>query len=582
MALTQLTETLAEFITILVLDFKGDFIDVAQRLGRDLWDHYSTEDGFRLGCGPPEKCIGQVSWISQFTKILAAHCNLKFSEATLASVIRIAFNLLNYPPTGKITWPSLLLIEKLLDVLPVSLIAKKTEYKRTLQQKIEYLRRISGQLFDAEQGFDIYKHLIKPHRCAVVDCTTLSPLGADIVVNLVPHQYSFVTKTLREVSNKTTFALIIDEADPFLSYEACRIYPEGYNCLVEYIKHAREFGGFGGFGVSILGHCSQFAKSNIAYPIIMKPSDPDSETEASRLLLEPDSRHLISSLKCGEFIFKESLGPVPYGMPAKADYVKPSELPRPEKFDKHSYTPARGIDDIPSFRDKLNQFVAKYRASESRQSQSSKSSQKLNKHERAFLDHLSLKEYEPVNIVFSHIGDVSSGAQQQIIRRLKKLEYIKTVRERTGKIYVVFAKLTDAGLGRINKAKQKSSIRGELTHTCICFLKRDLDLEQGAEESICEFQYPNSSGFSDLGSKFNGKWHCTEVVVNCTSNICGHVKSCFIDAAGQVETLTIVTLLKSEHKKILENIMSAPELVFFINRIKFMTLEQIIKELYEK
>jgi len=111
-------------------------------------------------------------------------------------------------------------------------------------------------------------------------------------------------------------------------------------------------------------------------------------------------------------------------------------------------------------------------------------------------------------------------------------------------------------------------------------LKRDLDLKKGADESIIEFPYPNSSGFGDVGSKFNGKWHCTEVVVNCTSNICDHVKSCFIDSAGQVESLTIVTLLKSQHKKILEKIMSVPELAFFINRINFMTLEQIIKELY--
>jgi hypothetical protein len=125
-------------------------------------------------------------------------------------------------------------------------------------------------------------------------------------------------------------------------------------------------------------------------------------------------------------------------------------------------------------------------------------------------------------------------------------------------------------------------MRGNDIHNNIGFLKRDLDLKNGAEEVICEFQYPNSSGFADLGSKSKGKWHCTEVVVSCTSNICGHAKSCFIDAAGQVETLTIVTLLKSEHKKILEKILSVPELVFFVNRIKFMTLEQIIKELYEK
>jgi hypothetical protein len=125
-------------------------------------------------------------------------------------------------------------------------------------------------------------------------------------------------------------------------------------------------------------------------------------------------------------------------------------------------------------------------------------------------------------------------------------------------------------------------MRGYEIHNNICFLKRDLDIKNGAEESICEFRYPNSPGYADVGSKFNGKWHCTEVVFNCTSNICVHAKHCFINAAGQIESLTIVALLKSENQKILEKIMSNPELCFFVNRIKLMTLDEILKELYEK
>ena len=252
------------------------------------------------------------------------------------------------------------------------------------------------------------------------------------------------------------------------------------------------------------------------------------------------------------------------------------------QFSTHTFTPARTLEQIPGFCEKLDQFLGKFESSELRQSQSAKSPRKPSKNERAFLDHLSLKEYEPVNIIFSHIGKISSGAQQQAINKLNKMGYIETVRERTEKIYVVFTSLTNEGRKYLNKPSEKKEIRGETTHRNTTLLKRDSDLKKGAEKCILEFQYPNSTGSSDLGSMFNGKWHCTEVVIKCSANICDHVKSCFIDAAGQVETLTIVTLLKSEHKKILEKIMSVPELVFFINRIDFMTLEQILKELYGK
>jgi hypothetical protein len=123
-------------------------------------------------------------------------------------------------------------------------------------------------------------------------------------------------------------------------------------------------------------------------------------------------------------------------------------------------------------------------------------------------------------------------------------------------------------------------MRGDITHNNTTYLKRDLDVKKGATETIIEFKYPNSSGSADLGSKFNGKWHATEVVISCDSNINDHAKNCFLDANEQIETLTIVTLLKSEHKKILNKIMSVPELVFFVSRIRFITLEDIIKGLY--
>ena len=254
------------------------------------------------------------------------------------------------------------------------------------------------------------------------------------------------------------------------------------------------------------------------------------------------------------------------------------------QFSTHTFTPARTLEQIPGFCEKLDQFLGKFESSELRQSQSAKTTRKPSKNERAFLDHLSLKEYEPANIIFSRIGKVSSGAQQQTIKSLKKLRLIETVRERTGKMFVTFASLTSSGRKYINKPEEKKSVRGSSSHRKITYLKRDLDIKNGSEKCIFEFPYPNSSGFSDLGSMFNGKWHCTEVVVNCTSNICDHVRSCFIDAAGQVESMTIVTLLKLEHKKILEKILSVPELVFFVGnrKIQFMTLEQILKELYGK
>ena len=56
MGLTHLTELLTGFIAILILDFKGDFLDIPSRLGRDRWSLFSPEEGFRLGLAPPVNC----------------------------------------------------------------------------------------------------------------------------------------------------------------------------------------------------------------------------------------------------------------------------------------------------------------------------------------------------------------------------------------------------------------------------------------------------------------------------------------------------------------------------------------------
>jgi hypothetical protein len=568
-----------QFITMLILDFKGDFVDVPKRLGKDIWYHFSAGNGLKLGCGPPSECINQVSWINQFTKVPAAHFPLKFSEASLESVIRIGFNLVNYPFTGTIIWPSLLLISQLISALPTYLIAKKEEYKQTLQQKIDYLLRTSGDLFGAERGFDIYEHLVKPKKCAIIDCTTLSPLVGQILVNLLALQLLFSRVTLRQVSDRTNFALIIDEADQFLSDEVGRIYPEGYSAVGQFVKQARQFGGFGAFGVSFLGGCSQLITSNVVYPLIMNQSDPISIVQATRLLLEPESGHLIASLKIGEGIYKEAMGPVPYGMLMKADDVPASNMPRPEKFDQHSFTPARGIKDIPGLAEKLEKLKEDFNKTTLRQAKQKKSTQTLSDNERVFLSHMSLHEFEPIHRLFMRMENPSPATQLNIIRKLVKLELIETKNTRTSKSNIRLGLITQRGWDYLKDRSKFPSPRGGIEHAHFAHWIQDVETQRGCQECHLEWPIINSNGFGDLGIKRNDKWHCVEVVVGCVSNICDHVKSCFIESDA-IETLTIVTAVKSMHDEIYNKIKSDPTLLPFISKIEFEVIDTYMKELW--
>lgn len=576
----QSTGMAAAFITILILDFKGDFVDVASRLGRDRWSHFSTADGLRVGIGPPANCRDHVSWINQFTKIIAAHCDLKYSEATLASVIRIAVNLLNQGQDHIRAWPSLLLIEQLIETLPTQLIAKKDSYRDALLQKISSLHRTSGNLFEAEWGFDVCEHLIKPKRCAVIDCTQLSDLQAQVLANLLALQIMFPRLVLRQVKQGTDFALVIDESDPIISYDASIVYPEGYSEIGRLVKQGRQFGVMGAFGVSFLGRCSQFISSNVSYPIILTQTDPDALAEAGRILLEPDSRQLIASLKCGQGIYREAMGPVRYPMLIQTDHVPPSDMPRPDKFDPHTYTGARRIDDIPGLRERLQQLTGQYRAAANRQNQFKKANS-LTKNERAFLDHLSMNESDPVHIHFKRMQNPSAATQKSILNKLEKLGLIAVQQIRTSRSAIRFCCLSDKGWEYLNKTPPKHRLRGDPAHTCITRIKQRYDLEHGAEESTCEAQVPGSSGFTDVLSRRNGKYFCSEIVIGCFSNIVSHVRSCFCESK-LIGTLTFVTCLKSDHDKIRDAISADTELVFFLNRIEFITVDELLKEVYKK
>jgi hypothetical protein len=61
--------------------------------------------------------------------------------------------------------------------------------------------------------------------------------------------------------------------------------------------------------MSFLEQCSRFITANMTYHVVMNQSDPASVEEAARTLLQPDSRQLIASLRCGEALYKETMGP---------------------------------------------------------------------------------------------------------------------------------------------------------------------------------------------------------------------------------------------------------------------------------
>jgi hypothetical protein len=255
------------------------------------------------------------------------------------------------------------------------------------------------------------------------------------------------------------------------------------------------------------------------------------------------------------------------------------ERPQPTDFDQHDFLPSQGIAEIPGLAEKLKALQNEYKKSRLRQSQTHKKpTLMLNPNERAFLDYLSLQEFEPVHRLFTSMGSPAPATQKRILASLETKGLIQSALVQTARA-IRIAYPTEAGWKYLNKQSRFSPLRGGLVHTFVCRWKGALDRKRGCDECRCECAYPNSSGIGDVCTKINGKLHYTEVVIDCDSNVNRHVRSCFLDS-DQVESLTIVTLLKSEHESLRATILSDAELVFCIGRISFVTVDQILKELY--
>ena len=560
-------------IVVLVLDLKGDFVDLPARFGKDRWNHYSLHSGFRVGGNPPCDCNQQPAWIDQFTEVFAAFCNLEFSEGCFISLIRQGLNRLNVPLKKKLIWPSLPLIKQLSQILPEHLITTKRQYKQTLDHKLNQLLQNSGHLFFAEEGFDVVKHMVIPGKSAVIDCTAINPLFVLIVANIIFKQLLFSRIFLRQTSDVVDFILIIDEADMLCLKEIAYLFPQRYSPLGQLLKQGREFGIMVCLSMTLLHTCDPFITSNASIKVLFKQEDPDSVLEGSRTILEPSSKFLLDSMPIGQCIFKESLGSVRYPMLVETDYVERARIGRPEKFDAHSYEPPRMAEQIPQLADLVKNAKEK---TEKTKTASKKDNIEVSRDVREFLDYVSLNEYEPAYSIFKRMKVSSSGKQLNIVKQLEEKKLIDVIKLRSSSTPVRLIDITEKGWLYLKKQSRYAPLRGGPVHTHVCRWIQFWAEKNGYDKAECECQIAGLKGFCDVMLTKAGKMYAYEVVVDCTSNILKHVRDVLVKT-DQIESLTIVTRLKSDWDKMQIAILSDPKLTFTINRVQFDIFDTFMK-----
>lgn len=568
-------------IVLIIFDSKQDFKDAEQLLGEDCY-YFSVHDkNFKIGLNGPADVPSSI-WSNTISFSTAGRLGLVVARTVLDDIIKFFLPILNpNPQPGKpLNYPSPSQILYILENSPFSWWGAKTDYAKSLTQSVRGWIADSAGLSDTECGIDFNKDVIAKKKHCVIDISnTNPPYHRHLILDTAINQILISDIYNKRKTKKVKIIFIFDESDLFASPEAQKVFPDGLSPLCLLARLGYEFGLHTVVSVSDLRNVAPYIRNSASYIMTFNNADSGPIQEImNTLLIDPRCGQMLPALKPGQCFFREAQGPYPYPYIAQINYIAPDHSREFDKYDTLPFTPARDIND-PSFKEKIDRLIREHKATIIRQHKAKKSSPNMTKNERNFLTYMSLHEFEPINRLFARMNNPSPATQQKIIKKLSKLKLIETAQIRTSKSPLRLGLITEVGWDFLNDKSKFKSLRGDIVHTHVCRWKQALDIKQGCEESICEFQYPNSTGFGDVGSRFNGRWHCTEVINNCNSNICHHLKSCFIDS-NEVETLTIVTLLKSEHKKLLEKIMSDPELVFVVNRIKWTTVDDILRELY--
>lgn len=568
-------------VQFIVLDFKPDLPNPEKIMG-DNCVHLSVHhpDIFRFAInGPPG--VPPRAWSAMSSLILASRLGLVISRSVLATVYDWLMGVLNPNPSPDkpLVTPSLRLILSVLTHSPIDCWGAKTDYVRTLIQQLHALLQDAGDSIAAERGMEVNEDILNKGKHLVLDISDYNPPYLRyILTDLILMQILLYRIHNHLKTSRTRICVVIDEADFFAQQSAQMAYPDGLSPIMMWARLAREYGIQFVISVSAPQNLAPYLLTGATYLLAFNTVDGESMWHLKNTLsLERGTERLFPRLKAGQCIYREAQGPYPFPMLAQMDFIEPDHSSKSKPYDAIPFRLARDLDDLPEVQKALQERIAEQKKTTLRQTQR-RQQHTLTDNERTFLDRLSMNESDPVHV---HMGKLSPATQKNILKRLESLELIKTQQVRTSRSPIRFAGLTDKAWDHVNKPVPKHRLRGDPAHTCITRIKQRYDLDHGAEESTCEAQVPGSSGFTDVLSGRNGKYYCTEIVISCFTNVVSHARSCFLES-NTIHMLTFVTCLKSDHDKIRDAICADTELMFFLNRIDFMTVDELLREVYKK
>ncbi len=559
--------------SIIIFDLKGDYKDLPQQFGKD-WHLFSWDKNLRVGLNGPASVPPHI-WIGALTTCIAARLGLIVSRTCLAGIILLLLKIFNAVfQKPNLVWPS---IKNVLEATSIKGLAEsvtsKPDYLKTLIQKLEGLIYDSNNIFDCSRGIDL-NDIIDRGQSAVIDISNLSPSLRNLIVDILLEQVLTKAVYNHDKCDRTRVMFVIDEADLLVSEDNEESFEDQLSTLSKVARMGREYGLQITVGISTPTHLVNYLYSSSFYTLAFCSIDPDSVFKISKSLFIKGSERLISNLPKGQCVFRQAEN-WSQAFLAQIDYIAPGRKLKNLNYPKWPYIQTKSIHDIEPVINLVNQYIMHMKRVKGNQDRQQKG---LSENSKKLLALAYDNPYTPVARLFDKMKKVSFSVQKAVREEIEKHELAKFEEVRIGRKNVLLIEITDTGYEYLDREPPKQKGRGELVHRHFSHWIRILHNQKGQKAWI-EWQVPNTKHPVDAAAlNENGKYDLYEVSITATENLIPHIKKCFTNP-DIVNSLTIVTALKSKTKKLEKEILSELALTPYIEKVKFEVIDTYLKEI---
>ncbi|HUW13427.1 MAG TPA: hypothetical protein VM537_27135 [Anaerolineae bacterium] len=567
-------------ISQIVFDRKLDNRDTTRRHGKEHWLHLNVRDpGTRIGMQPPIGMDVGV-WIGVVSTLIAVRGGLIFAANVLANLLSWAVPVLSHVLGGPLVlFPDPQLLLDLVIKGGLDLWSYKQDYAKALATVLQALAQACPAL-SAFSGIDMERDIISQGKSCVIEIPTINPPWIRLfIIDLLIAQILYGRIHRHQKMDCTDVIIYLDEADADLSVIASdAAFADMFSILAQLLRMGREYGILVVVGVGVLGNISRFVSSSFHDIFIFNVSGGEQSLEAQRILqLPPGAEQMCQSLKPGNCLFLENQGAWPHAVWAKVDYLAPDRSREPVEYDAlPSIVPSRSLNEMPAVEDALKKEIDEYNRRKLERYRAK--ARTLGKHAASLHRTAILHPWVPVARLWETAGTVPSPAAQKTAQRqLEGLGLDKFDLLRAGKRNSLLIEPTEAGFRAERQEPPKRRSRGDIKHSHLAHWVGWRGERRGYK-TVIEWTVPGTSHIADVAFLHDGVADLFEIVSTCAKNLLSHLEASF--SAKEVATVTIVAGQKVALKAIKKNLEAQLVLAPYLDRIRYLPAEDLIKELW--